>query len=93
MVSIPGVIKNLPKFDALFFGIHSTQADTMDPQGRIVLECAYEAIMDAGIHPQSLRNTNTGVFVAVCFSEAEKNFMHDNLTKNGMALSGLVDSK
>lgn len=62
----------------------------MDPQGRLLLECAYEAIMDAGIHPQSLRNTKTGVFLAVSFSEAEKSLGYDNLTKNGMALSGYV---
>lgn len=83
-----GVINNLRKFDASFFGIHSKQCNAMDPQGRHVIECAYEAIMDAGIHPQSLRNTRTGVFLAVCFSEAEKNFMFDNLTESGLALAG-----
>lgn len=60
----------------------------MDPQGRHVIECAYEAIMDAGIHPQSLRNTKTGVFLAVCIAEAEKSLAFDNVSKNGMALSG-----
>lgn len=60
----------------------------MDPQGRIAIEVAYEAILDAGIHPQSLRNTKTGVFVAACFSEAEKNFMFGNLGDGGLALPG-----
>lgn len=83
-----GVINNLSKFDASFFGIHSKQANLMDPQGRLVIEVAYEAIMDAGIHPQYLRNSKTGVFVAVCFSEAEKNVMFDNLGESGMALAG-----
>lgn len=90
VVSFSGVINNLQKFDASFFGIHSKQSNAMDPQGRLLLECAYEAIMDAGIHPQSLRNTKTGVFLAVSFSEAEKSLGYDNLTKNGMALSGYV---
>lgn len=90
MVFFSGVIKNLQKFDGSFFGIHSKQCNAMDPQGRLVLECAYEAIMDAGIHPQSLRNTRTGVFHAVCFSEAEKCLLSDNITKNGLAMSGYV---
>lgn len=76
------------KFDASFFGIHSKQVNLMDPQGRHAIECAYEAILDAGIHPQSMRNTKTGVFVAACFSEAEKNFMFDNVGESGLALPG-----
>lgn len=83
-----GIINNLNKFDASFFGIHSKQANAMDPQGRQIIECAYEAIIDAGIHPQTLRGSKTGVFVAVCFSEAEKNLLFDNLHSSGFALSG-----
>lgn len=78
----------MQKFDALFFGIHSNQCNAMDPQGRHILECAYEAIMDAGIHPKSLRNTRTGVFVASCFSEAEKNLMFSTLSEDGLAMPG-----
>lgn len=83
-----GILKNISKFDAAFFGIPTKQANSMDPQGREVIECAYEAIIDAGIHPQSLRETRTGVFVGVCFSEAEKNLIFDDVSSGGMALSG-----
>lgn len=62
----------------------------MDPQGRQIIEAAYEAVLDAGLHPQSLRDTKTGVFVAVCFSEAEKNLLFDNMNASGHALSGYV---
>lgn len=57
-----GIINNLNKFDASFFGIQSRAAALIDPQARIAMECAYEAILDAGIHPQALRNTKTGAF-------------------------------
>lgn len=60
----------------------------MDPQGRQIIEAAYEAILDAGLHPKSLRDTKTGVFVAVCFSEAEKNILFDNARSSGFALAG-----
>lgn len=43
-----GKLKNLDLFDASFFGIGEKQADTSDPQFRIILEVAYEAILDAG---------------------------------------------
>lgn len=75
-----GVLNNLAKFDATFFGIHAKQAHSMDPQGRIVIECAYESILDAGLHPQSLRDRSVGVFNAVCLSESEKTSVYEDET-------------
>jgi hypothetical protein len=44
-----GKLKDLSKFDASFFGVHPKQANSMDPQLRILLEVTYEAIIDAGL--------------------------------------------
>lgn len=44
-----GKLKEIRKFDASFFGVHSKQANTMDPQIRMFLETTYEALVDAGI--------------------------------------------
>ena len=43
-----GKIKDLSKFDASFFNLHPKQVDRMDPQIRLLMEVAYEAIVDAG---------------------------------------------
>lgn len=43
-----GKLKNVNKFDAEFFGIHSKLANSMDVQLRILLEVTHEAIVDAG---------------------------------------------
>lgn len=43
-----GKLKELDKFDAAFFGIPPKQADAMEPQLRMLLEVAYESIVDAG---------------------------------------------
>lgn len=43
-----GKLRSLSKFDAQFFGIHGEQARNMDSQQRILLELAYEAILDSG---------------------------------------------
>src|SRR5690349_2513179 len=41
-----GLIKEINKFDHQFFGIHNDHVNDMDPQVRIFLEVAFEAIMD-----------------------------------------------
>ena len=43
-----GKLKDISRFDAAFFGVHPKQAHTMDPQLRLMLEIAYEAIVDGG---------------------------------------------
>src|SRR5262245_29695348 len=45
------VLDNIEDFDARFFGISSKEAELMDPQHRVFLECAWEAIENAGHDP------------------------------------------
>lgn len=47
--AMSGKLKELTKFDAEFFGIHSKLSNVMDAQLRILLEVTHEAIVDAGI--------------------------------------------
>lgn len=84
------LIDRLEKFDASFFKVHSKQADIMDPQGRILLECAYSAILDAGVHPETLRGSNTGVFTATCYDDTMANIFNEPNPKDGYAILGLV---
>lgn len=54
-----GKLKDISHFDAAFFGVHSKQANTMDPQLRLMMEVAYEAILDGGEEPKErLRNAD-----------------------------------
>ncbi|MFJ8547382.1 type I polyketide synthase, partial [Streptomyces sp. NPDC093586] len=64
-----GFIDDVEGFDAAFFGISQREALSMDPQQRLVLETAWEALERAGIRPGTLSESRTGVYLGTMSSD------------------------
>ncbi|WP_328723196.1 SDR family NAD(P)-dependent oxidoreductase [Streptomyces sp. NBC_00247] len=58
-----GFLDEVDHFDHAFFGVSPREAAEMDPQQRLVLELAWEALEEAGIVPGSLAGTPVGVYL------------------------------
>jgi thioester reductase-like protein len=58
-----GLLEGIREFDVGLFGVPPREAAGMDPQQRLVLEVAWAALEHAGIAPDGLRGSRTGVFV------------------------------
>ena len=59
------LLENLERFEADLFETKAHEAERMDPQQRIFLETAFQALEDAHLTVESLRGRRVGVFVGV----------------------------
>lgn len=77
-VPVRGILSDIELFDANFFGFNPTDASITDPQHRLFLECAWEALEHAGIVPSQMGTKTISVFAGM----ADSTYLHENLLKN-----------
>jgi len=87
-----GYLDDLANFDAEFFGLSPLEAANMDPQQRIMLEVAWEALEDAHIPPNTLRGEPVGVFLGSSNNDYGMLITADPAEAHPYALTGTASS-
>ncbi|MEV4513673.1 beta-ketoacyl synthase N-terminal-like domain-containing protein [Dactylosporangium sp. NPDC049525] len=81
-------MNDIEGFDAEFFQITPREAEYIDPQQRIMLEMAWEALCDAGLPPTSLAGTDAGVYVAANTNDYGRRLLEDLDRTGAWAVNG-----
>nr|WP_280985305.1 type I polyketide synthase [Gordonia effusa] len=68
-VHMGGFVDGMADFDAALFGMSPREALATDPQQRHLLEITWETLENAGINPQSLRGSNTGIYAGIMYND------------------------
>ncbi|ASS74013.1 hypothetical protein CIG75_02800 [Tumebacillus algifaecis] len=85
-----GYLDEIDKFDAAFFGIPPTEAHYMDPQHRMALEVAWEAMEDAGYGGDALVGSRTAVYIGK--DNTNYPYYRQSSEKHPMQLTGSWES-
>ncbi|MCY3576464.1 MAG: SDR family NAD(P)-dependent oxidoreductase [bacterium] len=75
-----GFIDDIDQFDAPFFRISPVEAQLLDPQQRLMLELSWQALEDAGIDPDQLRGSRTGVYAGISNNDYRGLILTDSST-------------
>ncbi|MFC4465284.1 SDR family NAD(P)-dependent oxidoreductase [Streptomyces xiangluensis] len=82
-----GFLRDVDRFDPLFFGISPRQAELMDPQERLFLQNAWHVLEDAGYRRSDLAGRPVGVYAGVMYGEYQFHGALDAL-RGGRPLTG-----
>ena len=78
-----GHLIEIDKFDNLFFKMNKAHVEGLDIQIRNLLEVVYEALVDSDLSIQTIKGSNTGVYVGNCFSDYHNGIIQNIHNVNG----------
>ncbi|MDQ3287344.1 MAG: polyketide synthase [Pseudomonadota bacterium] len=78
-----GVLEDCDAFDPLFFNISPTEAESMDPQQRLMLQSCWHTIEDAAVDPRSLSGSRCGVFIGCGATDYHQRSREHQLSTQG----------
>ena len=87
-----GFVAGVGDFDPELFGISPREAAEIDPQQRMLLEVSWEALERAGIAPDTLQGSRTGVFVGISSSDYEHRRLESSVPLNSYVGTGNAHS-
>ena len=87
-----GFLPELERFDPMFFGITPREAPSIDPQERLLLETAWEAVERSGLTREQLMGSATGVYVGLCGTEYQTRNLADAARIDAYSLLGTAHS-
>jgi len=73
-----GFLDEVDQFDPVFFNIPPREAVSLDPQHRLFLEVSWEALENAGVAPDKLAGSQTGVFVGITTNDYGELLLQSN---------------
>uniref|UniRef100_UPI0037E99B90 phthioceranic/hydroxyphthioceranic acid synthase n=1 Tax=Semicossyphus pulcher TaxID=241346 RepID=UPI0037E99B90 len=76
------LVEGFNEFDHKFFGITEAEAEFMDPQQKLLLQCTYRALEDAGIAMESISGSRTGVYIGIMNRDYEMLRSNNSTTIN-----------
>ncbi|KAM3929532.1 mycolipanoate synthase-like isoform 1-T2 [Leptodactylus fuscus] len=87
-------IDGITEFDNKVFGMNNAEIDKMDPQHKLLLECTYRALEDAGYASESIQGSKTGVFIGlmnrdaeIIYNDSSENINHFNGTGTATSIA------
>ena len=86
-------LDKVDEFDPAFFGISPREAAAMDPQQRLLLEVCWESLENAAIAPESLINSQTGVFMGIFRDDYAQLCFHQGVVNHIDAYNSLGTSR
>ncbi|MCP4701907.1 MAG: amino acid adenylation domain-containing protein, partial [Gammaproteobacteria bacterium] len=83
-----GFLSDIDQFDPLFFNISPKEAELMDPQQRLFLQEAWQALEDAGYSPSAVSNKKCGVFVGCSSGDYQSKLTENQVRHDAYSLMG-----